>query len=74
MQKYTFSFKAYIKELITLQFPNPNYISLRDDKVSLLTHTIPLKPLRKIKVTLCNHQADGQLYMWPDVWCGDLQV
>ena len=29
----------------------------------------PHKPLRKIKATVCNHQADSQLYVivWPDV-------
>ena len=26
-------------------------------------HTYPCKPLRKIKVTICNHQADSQLYV-----------
>ena len=37
------------------------------DKVSMLTHTYPHKPLRKIKVTIFNHQADSPLYVWPDV-------
>ena len=46
----------------------------RGDKVSMLTHTYPHKPLRKIKVTTYNHQADSRLYVWPDVWSGDLQV
>ena len=36
-------------------------------KVSMLTHTYPHKPLRKIKVTICNHQADSQLDVWTDV-------
>ena len=27
----------------------------------MLAHTYPHKPLRKIKVTMCNHQADSQL-------------
>ena len=42
---------------------------LEDDKVSVLTHTCTYlhKPLRKIKVTICNHQADSPLYVWPDV-------
>ena len=45
------------------------------DKVSMLTHTYPhCKPLVKTKVTICNHQADSPLYVWPDVWPGDLQV
>ena len=43
------------------------------DKVSMLTHTYPHKPIRKIKVTVCNHQADSPLYVLPDVWSGDLQ-
>ena len=37
------------------------------DKVSMLTHTYPHKLLRKIKVTVCNHQADSSFYVWPDV-------
>ena len=43
--------------------------TLGGDKVSrpMLTHTYPHKPLRKIKVTICNHQADSPLYVWPDV-------
>ena len=47
---------------------------LGGDKVSMLTHTYPHKPLRKIKVTMCNHQADSPLYVLPDVCPGDLQV
>ena len=44
------------------------------DKVCMLTHTYLHKPLKKIKVTLCNHKADSLLYVWLDVWSGDLQV
>ena len=44
------------------------------DKVSLWTHTYPHNPPRKIKVTICSHQADNPLYVWSDVWSGDLQV
>ena len=40
----------------------------------MLAHTYLHKPLRKIKVTICNHQADSPLYVWIDVWPGDLQV
>ena len=40
----------------------------------MFTHTYPHKPLRKIKVTICNHQADIPLYVWPDVWSGDVQA
>ena len=50
------------------------WCTLWGDKVSMLTHTYPHKPLRKIKVTKCNHQADSPLYVRPDVWSGDLQV
>ena len=45
--------------------------TLVGDKVSMLTHTYPHKPLRKNKVTICNHQADSPLNLWPDVWFGD---
>ena len=31
--------------------------------VSMLTHTYPHKPLRKIKVAIYDHQADGPLYV-----------
>ena len=41
------------------------------DKVSMWTHTYPHKLLRKIKVTICNHQADRSLYVWPNVWSGN---
>ena len=46
---------------------------LRGDKVSILSHTYPHKPLRKIELTICNHQAHSPLYVWPNVWSGDLQ-
>ena len=46
----------------------------RGDKVSMLTHTYPHKPLGKIKVTIYNHQADSPFYVWPDIWSGELQV
>ena len=41
--------------------------ALGGDKVSMLTHTYPHKPLGNIEVTICNHQADSPLYVWPDV-------
>ena len=51
------------------------WLTLGGDKVSMLTHTYPHKPLMKIKVTICNHQAGSPLYVWPDVWsAGDLKV
>ena len=34
------------------------------DKVSMLNHTYPHKPVGKIKVSICNHQADTPLYVW----------
>ena len=37
------------------------------DKVSMWTHTYPHNPPRKIKVTICSHQADNPLYVWSDV-------
>ena len=37
------------------------------DKVSMLTHTYPHKPLRKIKVNISSHHGDSPLYVWPDV-------
>ena len=40
---------------------------LRNDKMTMSTHTYLHKPLRKIKVTICNHQADSPLYVRPDV-------
>ena len=48
--------------------------SLGGDKVSMLTHIYPHKPQGNIEVTICNHQADSPLFVWPDVWSGDLQV
>ena len=44
--------------------------------VCTLTHAYPhkQKPLRKMKVTICNHQVDNPLCVWPDVWSDDLQV
>ena len=52
----------------------PWWHTLRGDKVTVLTHTYLHKPVRKIKVTICNHQADSPLYVGPDVWSGDLQI
>ena len=51
-------------------------LNLKGDKVSMLTHTYPHKPLKKIEVTICSRQADSPLYVyvWPDVWSDDLQV
>ena len=40
--------------------------TLGGDKENMLTHTY-LKPIRKIKVTICNHQSDSPFYVWPDV-------
>ena len=35
---------------------------------------IPPKPLRKFKVTICNHQAYCSFYLQPDVWFGNLRT
>ena len=51
-----------------------NSYTLRGDKVSMLAYTYPHKPLRNTKVTMCNHQANNPLHVWPDVWSDDLQV
>ena len=32
-----------------------SFVTLGGDRVSMLTHTYPHKPLRKIKVTIWNH-------------------
>ena len=45
--------------------------ALRCDKVSMLTHTYQHKPLRKIKVAICNNQVDSLFYLW-HVCSGDL--
>ena len=52
----------------------PRWLPSGGDKVSMLTHTYEHKPLRNIEVTICNHQADSPLYVWPDVWSGELKV
>ena len=43
-------------------------------KVSMLTNTYPHKPMRKIKVTICNHQVEVSFYLWPSICSGDLQA
>ena len=43
-------------------------LTLARTKALNLTHTYPHNPLRKIEVTMCNHQqAYSPLYVWPDV-------
>ena len=44
--------------------PLLSFSVLRDDKVSMLTHTCPDKPIRKIEGVICNHQVDIPFY-----WC-----
>ena len=40
-----------------------------------LAHAVnPYNPPRNFKVTIFNHQADSQLYVWPDIWSGDVEV
>ena len=48
--------------------------TLRGYKVSVLTHAYEHKPLRKIAMATCNHQADSPLYVWSDVQFSDLQT
>ena len=43
-------------------------------RTTVLTHTYPHKPVRKIKVTVCYLQVDSPIYLWPDVCFGDLQA
>ena len=46
-------------DLYLLQQYEPSKINiLGGDKVSKLTHTYPHESLSKIKVAICNHQAD----------------
>ena len=40
------------------------------DKVNILSHIYPHKPLREIEVIICNQQADSPLYVWPNIWSG----
>ena len=40
--------------------------------MSMLTRTYP--PPRTIKVTICNHQVNRPVQLWPDVCFGDLQA
>ena len=39
-------------------------LTLRGDKVNMLTYTYPHKPPRKIKVVICTDQAESPLYVW----------
>ena len=48
-----------------------SFLTLVADKVS---STYSHKPPTKIKAVICNQQADSPLYVWSDVWSGDLQV
>ena len=46
--------------------------TLKGDKMNMLTHTYTHKHLRKIKLTICNHQGDSPFYFGPDVYSGDV--
>ena len=35
--------------------------------------TLSMSPFPHLTM-ICNHQTDNSLYVWPDVWSGDLQV
>ena len=45
---------------------------LKGDKLSMLKHTYQHKPLRKIKWPSAITRLIALLYVWPDVWSGDL--
>ena len=47
--------------------------TLRGNKVNMITHTYPRKPIRQIKVVVHDHRVDSPFYSWPDVCSGDLQ-
>ena len=36
------------------------------DKVSIVNPYIPTQNPEEDQVTICNHQADSQLYVWPN--------
>ena len=66
MYKFLWGSRDKIKRLKTVQgvkLGGLNMVHIGGDKVSTLTHAYPHKPLRKIKVTLCNHLADSPLCM-----------
>ena len=48
-------------------------LTCRGEKLNMLAHTYPHKPLRRINVATWNHQAYSPLCVWPGVWSGDLQ-
>ena len=50
---------------VFIVIPGFQLLPLEGDKMSMLTHTYPHKLLRKIEVTICNHQADSLLYVFP---------
>ena len=45
-----------------------------DVTLGVLTCTYPHKPLKKIKMYICNHQVDSPFGVWFDVCPGDLQA
>ena len=55
-----------LEEFVCLLFVSCR-VTVRGAKVSMLSHIYPHKPLRKIELTICNHQADSPLYVWPNV-------
>ena len=52
--------------------PSLPLTTLSGDKMSTITHTYLHKPLRKNKVTICNHHFDSPLQFWPDFCSDDL--
>ena len=62
------------KHIICLVVVTSVLLLLSSGVISEYMYVNPHISLRKIKVTICNHQADSQLYMWPDVLSGDLKA
>ena len=57
-------FKIFLMYKCTGKFP---LLSLGGDKSEYVNPYIPTQPRRKNSETICNHQADSPLYVWPDV-------
>ena len=61
--------------LVTLIFTTLTTISYPGcQPVIMFIHAYPHKPLRKIKVAICNRPADSPFYLWPNVRFGNLQT
>ena len=60
------SFRVKKKAILT----NSPVFPLKGDAVSMLTHIYPHKPLRKIEVSICNHQVDSPVILCVAPGCG----